>query len=319
MEMERERRLARSGQRAAGEDWNLGALAEALPGAPEASTDLALGAGTRFRLGPEQSVALELFPAAGVVRLSTPDLQIVLARQERPPDIAASGLVFTRDEHGHRALAVSWEGTLTLVASPPDDPAVGPRTAPGGAIAPQRPAGPLAGVTGPSGDPGASGTPVPEVVPTPVAAAESDRPADVLPSPASAEGATAAAAPAPRGSKERPGHGRVEGNLVAPPVFRVSSHQRRELTVFVVAEHYTDADGTPQSIFHKCVAFNTTRQRLADLVRDAARPGDAVVVHGAWHDVPVRSRDGGERRERQLWAYGVKITPHPGPRPPTEA
>jgi hypothetical protein len=317
--MEQERRLVRSGQRAAREDWNFGALAEALHGAPEASIDPALGAGMRFRLGAEQSVALELFPAAGVVRLAAPDLQIVLARQEQPPDIAASGLVFARDEWGHRALAVSWEGTLTLVASPPDGPAAGPRTAPGGPIAPQRPTGSLTGETGPSGDPEASGIPVPEMVPTPVAAAESDRSTDALTSPATTGGGAAAAAPTPRGTKERPGHGRVEGNLVAPPVFRVSSQQRRELTVFVVAEHYTDADGTPQSIFHKCVAFNTARQRLADLVRDAGRAGDAVVVHGAWHDVPVHSRDGGERRERQLWAYGVKITPHPGRRVSTEA
>ena len=96
---------------------------------------------------------------------------------------------------------------------------------------------------------------------------------------------------------------------VYDPVSKISSQQQRELSTFVVAEHYTDAEGAPQTIYHRCVAFNSARKRLADQVRDGARQGDTIVVHGVWHTVPIRYRNGTTAEERQLWAYGLKITP----------
>ena len=144
-------------------------------------------------------------------------------------------------------------------------------------------------------------------------------PADARPSPASRDRipatdnrpvihADAPPPPAPE-RKEPPARGRIEGNLVYDPVYKVTSRQQREITTFVVAEHYTDAGGEQQTIFHRCVAFNTERKRLADEVREHARQGDAVIAHGAWHEVPITYRNGIQKTERQLWLYGIKITP----------
>jgi hypothetical protein len=253
-----------------------------------------------FPLGPQQTSNLELFPAAGVVRITGPDLQLTLFGQEHPPTIAASGLVFVRSGPAHRSLALSYEGTLTLVSTPPADPAEGARMASDSPTASQRREGHLSAEEGLTDDSQARGDLLVRPVPIPV-----DHVID-------------APAPAVRSAKERPGHGRLEGNLVADPVFRVSSQQQRELAIFVVAQHYTDAQGELQTIYHKCVAFNSERKRLADQVRDQAHQGDAIVVHGVWHDVPIRTRDGSEKRERQLWAYGLKITPRPDRLPPSE-
>jgi hypothetical protein len=130
----------------------------------------------------------------------------------------------------------------------------------------------------------------------------------LLPSPARPSiQADAASARQPE-SKEQT-RGRVEGNIVYPPEFVVSSLKQKELVRFTVAEHYTDADGQPQTVYHKCVAFNSDRKRLADQVRDQAQTGDSIVVHGNWHDVTVEFRNGTRKNERQLWAYGLKITP----------
>lgn len=112
--------------------------------------------------------------------------------------------------------------------------------------------------------------------------------------------------------KEQGQRGRIEGNLAYDPVFKVTSRQQREIATFVVAEHYTDAQGEPQTVFHRCVAFNTERKRLADHVRDEARQGDTIIAHGNWHEVPITYRNGTQNVERQLWVYGVKITPKDG-------
>lgn len=115
-------------------------------------------------------------------------------------------------------------------------------------------------------------------------------------------------APAPE-RKEPPARGRIKGNLAYDPVYKVTSRQQREIATFVVAEHYTGAGGEQQTIFHRCVAFNTDRKRLADQVHKEAHQGDTVVAHGAWHEVPLTYRNGTQKTERQLWLYGIKITP----------
>ena len=78
-------------------DWDIGAVAQALSIPFETRADPVLGAGARFHLGPEPSVSteLELFPATGVVRLTGPDLQLVLVH-EQAPVVSSTGLVFTR-------------------------------------------------------------------------------------------------------------------------------------------------------------------------------------------------------------------------------
>ena len=131
-------------------------------------------------------------------------------------------------------------------------------------------------------------------------------------SPATSPRAGDAPKEASQQGKEKAKRGRIEGNLAYDPVFKVTSRQQREIATFVVAEHYSDEQGKPQTVFHRCVAFNTERKRLADHVRDEARQGDTIIAHGNWHDVPITYRNGTQKVERQLWVYGVKITPKDG-------
>jgi hypothetical protein len=131
--------------------WDVEAIACSLNGVPQKRSDQAFGAGVRFRLGQRQETELELFPAAGVVRLTTPDLQLAILGQTEPPTIAATGIVFTRSEPSHRSLAIAREGTLTLVATPPPPETV--QTAADDIAAMQRAEGHFAAEEGLTDDP----------------------------------------------------------------------------------------------------------------------------------------------------------------------
>jgi hypothetical protein len=121
-----------------GRHWDLDAISRSLHDAPREHSDRVFGAGVRFRLGRQQETDLELFPAAGVVRVTAPDLQLALFGQEEAPTVATAGIVFTRDQPSHRSLAIAAEGTITL-AAPAATAAEAAKSVPDAAAPPQRP------------------------------------------------------------------------------------------------------------------------------------------------------------------------------------
>jgi hypothetical protein len=135
----------------AGPDWDVGAMSHALNDQPQERIDGAFGSGTRFRLGPGRAVELDIFPATGVVRVTAPDMQLALFDQAEPPTVASTSIVFTRSEPAHRSLAITNEGTITLVATPP--PIETAKTAANDAETPKRPTGHPATEAGRTDDP----------------------------------------------------------------------------------------------------------------------------------------------------------------------
>jgi hypothetical protein len=89
---------------AANRVWGVDDISRALNHLPQEPTDLAFGAGVRFRLGHQQQMVLELFRAVGVVRVTSPDMQIALLDQAAAPTVASTGITFTRDEPSHCSL-----------------------------------------------------------------------------------------------------------------------------------------------------------------------------------------------------------------------
>lgn len=133
--------------------WDVAAIASSLDSVPQERIDRMFGAGVRFSLGQHQETELELFPAAGVVRLTALDMHFALFDQAETPTIAASGIVFTRSEPAHRSLAITNEGTITFVATPP--PLEAAKTAANDAGMAKRPTGHFAAEEGLTDDPAA--------------------------------------------------------------------------------------------------------------------------------------------------------------------
>lgn len=67
-------------------DWGRSQIGEVLDAVPGHTHDVAWGDGNRYEIGhdPETASRLEIFPAAGVVRLTSQDAQLTLFRQPAP-------------------------------------------------------------------------------------------------------------------------------------------------------------------------------------------------------------------------------------------
>jgi hypothetical protein len=84
------------------QSWNIGAISQALDMTPEATRDIAHGAGVRYILA-EGELTVDLFPphaerTKGIVRLSTADSLQEFYRQPQPA-IREEGLIFETREH----------------------------------------------------------------------------------------------------------------------------------------------------------------------------------------------------------------------------
>jgi hypothetical protein len=77
--------------------WPILALAEALHTSPLPAEDSEFGAGHLFQLGENKAVNLELYPAAGVVRLIGPGMSLEL-RQQAAPHVRRRGTIFTSED-----------------------------------------------------------------------------------------------------------------------------------------------------------------------------------------------------------------------------
>lgn len=95
-------------------------LAAALRSHAEATHDIGWGAGRRYQVGPnpDADTHLELFPASGVVRVTTTDAQLTLFRQP-PPTIEGDRVSFRQEHsHGKLDLTLTHDGRLRLELTP---------------------------------------------------------------------------------------------------------------------------------------------------------------------------------------------------------
>jgi hypothetical protein len=262
--------------------WDLPAVAGALgtPGAPH--HDPTHGEGVAFRLGTVRPLDLELFPDAGVVRLTGGDVQVSLLRQPQGPRLAPEGLVFELPATSDgRFLSVSPTGEVTLFLVPdvigdpvPDDPRMarfGPQDAPSTAV--DTPTTPTV-ETASSGAPGASeGLAAPSMPPPTDATATTER--DYVP--------------------------RLTGRLARNPRF----HENKQGVL--VAEFdlgVKDPDDPSKTTWYALAVFGERAEKL----KGAVKQGDLVDVIGSYKHVrEYTGRDGQRRRKEQWYPTVVKL------------
>jgi len=90
--------------------WDTAAIANTLSVPAEARLDPLHGKGARLSIGEPPALELELFPAAQIIRLSTPDLSLNLV-QEQTPILAADGVIFDAPQ---RSLVIAPSGDALL-------------------------------------------------------------------------------------------------------------------------------------------------------------------------------------------------------------
>ena len=94
------------------------ALAAALDAAPEPTADLIFGEGTGFRVGPERTTHLALYPAHRAVELTTPDV-VVSFRRDCIARAFEGGVLFeARSRRTNLALIVAADGVASLTSTP---------------------------------------------------------------------------------------------------------------------------------------------------------------------------------------------------------
>src|SRR5712691_1403931 len=79
--------------------WNTDKIGEQLHSAVARANDIAFGQGFDFRLGTGPGVHLELYPDAGVARVTSQDAQITLLRAD-PTVIGQAGIIFESRPEG---------------------------------------------------------------------------------------------------------------------------------------------------------------------------------------------------------------------------
>ncbi|TAK28806.1 MAG: single-stranded DNA-binding protein [Chloroflexota bacterium] len=98
--------------------WPLEGLKEAFKTSPERTRDIAFGDGLRFVVDQEKGKTLELYPQAGVARVSTRDARIELHRVD-PPLVSSEGIMFDGQREGEAVrLSVTPRGEIALLIAP---------------------------------------------------------------------------------------------------------------------------------------------------------------------------------------------------------
>jgi hypothetical protein len=277
-----ERRPTTPAPTAADAGWDIPAATGALGTPARPCRDLVHGAGVAFRLGEVQPVDLELFPAAGVVRVTGGDLQLSLLRQAQGPRPAPEGLVFELPTNPDgRFLSVSPRGEVTLFLVPdafgediPDDPRMallGSQDAPSGAAG---------AATAPM-----IGEPIPgDPVPSEARAA--------TPSPPLAN---------PPGVPERDYVPRLTGRLARNPRFH---ENKKGVLVCEFDLGVKDRDDPSRTAWYAIAVFGERAEKLNGVVKQ----GDLVDVIGSYRHVrEFTGRDGRTKRKEQYYATVVKL------------
>jgi hypothetical protein len=99
--------------------WDVASLAQALNTTPQAIDDSPFGQGWRFVVGEGSAPSLDLYPAAGVLRLVLENTEVTL-HSLAPPIVGAEQLIFEPVQAGTvlRHLSVTRRGEVTLLLVP---------------------------------------------------------------------------------------------------------------------------------------------------------------------------------------------------------
>lgn len=253
--------------------WEVAPVVDALEAAAEPRRHVAFGAGVQLQLDAETAAALELYPAAGVVRLTTQDAEVTLFRQPPPALDPERGRVrFARDTDTERVrLSLAASGEVALFIAP-----VAPGRETRAVVDPGDAGIPLAGETRVLGRSGGSSDAAAEPSPTPV------RPVQEL---ASGEQAS---------KRERL---TLSGRLGRAPSFRTTRNGKL-IASFPLAVRDEDGNTT----WHTILTFGARAEQL----RDQLEKGQVVQVIGYQHAREVRTKRGETKTVVEVYATLVK-------------
>jgi Single-strand binding protein family len=251
--------------------WDLAAIGARLNATSEPRPDPILGNGVRLQLGRSPGTELELFPAAGVVRIATPDVHVALVRHDAPT-IDSAGVIFDHaGPHGVSRLAIAPDGVVALTLTPAPDRS--PRVP-----APERPVDASTSAKRPSD----RVSPSQPVADNP---AVSDDPSRDQSDDASDE----------QGEKTRV---HLQGRLGAAPRFRTTVNDKL-IVQFPLAVHNDDKSTT----WHTVVAFG---DKAAQIQAAELKKGEPIGVIGYEHERTYTKKDGTVKTEIQIYAAVVK-------------
>lgn len=288
-------------------DWGRDQLAEVLDSHPHHTRDIAWGDGTVYLVGdaPDDATRLEVFPTAGVARITGRDVEITLFRQP-PPSRYTDRVRFERvDPDEHLELTLTRRGRLRLdVTSLPGDDHGASTTADDRET--RLSTQPSLGTY-----PDAPETVV-DVQPTPVENSPeshvSSADGTVIPHDAETPviGDSGGAGGHGREPSERPENDQVEptptrlnltGRLGRPPSFRTTRNGKL-IASFPLAVRDDEGNTT----WHTVLAFGERAEKL----RDQLAKGQHVDVIGYRHEREVRNKRGGSRTIEEIYATVIK-------------
>lgn len=270
-----------SSEAPASDDWPLEQLATQLDAEREPVSDPAFGPGERLLVGPDDALALELYPASGALRLTSGHSRIELF-QQAVPSLQDDLLLFSRD-HGDEEvqLAVDRQGTIALRVLPYAASEAIQEAISASLDAPMD----QVAETDESVDSGPSSS-LEDDDSTAVEGTDQQLPADVHERNTETDEEQE---PQPRLT--------ITGRLGRNPHFRTT---RNGVTVASFPVAVLEDDGSTS--WHRVVAFRERAERL----RDQLKSGDRVEVIGYLHERERQTRDGSSRIVEELYAAVIK-------------
>lgn len=291
--------------------WGRDRLAECLDAVPAHTHDVGWGDGMVYTIGtdPETASRLEVFPAAGVVRVTGPDAQITLFRQP-PPSLNADRVRFEQlRPDGELAVTLTRRGRLRLDYFPilpePESPdSRVSRPAPPAVAQPEHPLP----VGTPVPEPVQNAPTGPEDVPdrivmapdtqTPVSgdSGRAEVPVQV-PSDTDESPAVASTQPTTETGTEKPPRLNLSGRLGRTPSFRTTRNG-----TLIASFPLAVRDEAGQTTWHTVLAFGDRAEKL----RETLAKGQHVEVIGYLHQRERTTRSGETRMIDEVYATVVK-------------
>lgn len=287
-------------------------LANALGSQPESTRDVGWGEGRSYPVGPEPdgSSRLEVFPASGVVRITTGDAQITLFRQP-PPTIDGDQVSFEQERaHGGLALTLTRDGRLRLDLIPAtpdhaldDNPAAGdtPLPAPNAVAA----SADTEAIVTPATDRSETtetdpNSPVddatgPTIPPNPQTVSIGDSGGDLGPLSAASE--TVESAEGGTVAPEQPQRLTLTGRLGRVPSFRTTRNG-----TLIASFPLAVRDEAGETTWHTILAFGERAEKL----REGLAKGQHLEVIGYLHQRERTTRSGETRIIDEVYATVVK-------------
>jgi hypothetical protein len=101
------------------ESWDPFLIGDVLDARAEHTADLLIGDGARYRVGPEATTHLSVFPKHNAVMVTTPEVAITMRRPSTLTMLDDTAFFDTCTETSHTTVVVGRDGTVNVIATQP--------------------------------------------------------------------------------------------------------------------------------------------------------------------------------------------------------